>query len=829
MDGRVRPSLTLLPLPFAIAFALPAIAQDTDMPPDYGLCPIRDAVPAFDNVPVSGRRGTGPKPSTLPTDVAGDAASGTTEIPVLSGNVELRRGDQFLGADNVTFDTNTDTYVAEGNVRFQDPGFRITAERASGSQGEETHRIEGIHYQLTERRGHGGAERIELQGEQSSLFGSTYTTCPPGEEHWRVVANRIDVDTEEGFAVARNATLRIGKVPVLYVPWFKFPIDERRQTGLLFPSISNSSRNGFDYKQPIYFNLAPNYDLTLSPRIMTSRGVALGSEFRYLNDAGAGTLRALWMPKDKLRDRDRGFVNFGAYQNLTRHWQARANVMWISDPRYFEDFNNSSMGVSAYSAFSEVGLYGRGRYWDAGLTADHWQLADYTLTNASLPYDRLPRAYFNWEQPFGSLLRLGLESELVRFQHSSYRNINADYQPFGPRIGVPGGSRIDLKPYVTLPLEGAGWFVRPTVAWRYTGYQLDDALANQIATSRAQAAAVEQGIPYSPAMDAAFLERNPSRSLPIYSVDAGLQFDREFQRKGEGFVQTLEPRVFYVRSPYRDQSMLPLFDTVPLTFGWGQLFRDNRYSSADRQSDANQFTTAVTTRILRDRDGFEKFNASLGQIHYLEDMRVTAYPWETPVEKGRSAWVADANWAPSDRWLIGASYQWDPKGRRQDLASFRARYLLKDDGIVNLAYRHRRNPLYNPQLPFDRLYNNPDLIEQADLSFLYPINPTWSLVGRYYYSIKDRKALETVAGVQWDSCCIAVRLVGRQYIHNREGDLNDSIMLEIEFKGLGSAGQDTRRTLRRAILGYYRDDLYLVPPPSITNAPADPEPDPTTP
>ena len=786
-----------------------AMAQDRDMPPDYGLCPIEDAVPPFADAPQT-KLGISPDArKQLPTELEGDEQSGTVEIPVLQGNVALSRGDQFLGTDKLTFDSEKETYVAEGSVRFRDSGMRIVAERASGSQADDTHRIEHLKYQLTDRRGNGGADRIELVGNKGSLFGATYTTCPPTQQHWRVVANRIDVDTEEGFAVARNATLRVGKVPVLYVPWFKFPIDERRQTGLLFPSISNSGRNGFDYKQPIYLNLAPNYDATLSPRIMSKRGVALGGEFRYLNESGAGTLNAFWMPKDKLRDRDRGSATFGAYQNLNQQWQARANLAWISDPRYFEDFNNTSLGVSFYSVQSTLGVYGHGRYWDAGIEADHWQLADYTLTNASLPFDRLPRLYFNWEQPFGTLLRAGVETEAVRFQHSSYRVLDPQYQPIGPTIEIPGGSRFDIKPYISMPLEGAGWFLRPTVAWRYTAYRLDDALARSIATQRAQADAAARGVPFAPAMAGGFLDANPTRSLPIYSVDAGLQFDRQFERNGKPFLQTLEPRVFYLRAPYRDQSALPVFDTVPLTFGWGQLFRDNRYSSADRQSDANQITTAVTTRILRDTDGFEKFSASLGQIHYLDDVRVKAYPWENTVERGRSAWVADANWSPSDRWLIGASYQWDPKYRRQDLAAFRARYLLKDDGIVNLAYRYRR-----------------DLLEQADFSFLYPLNPQWSLVGRYYYSLKDRKPLETVAGVQWDSCCVAVRLVGRQYIHNREGDLNDSIMLEIEFKGLGSAGQDTRRTLRRAILGYYRDDLYLVPPASIA-PPADPDTDPT--
>ena len=232
-----------------------------------------------------------------------------------------------------------------------------------------------------------------------------------------------------------------------------------------------------------------------------------------------------------------------------------------------------------------------------------------------------------------------------------------------------------------------------------------------------------------------------------------------------------------------------------MTFSWGQLFRDNRFSGADRQTDANQLTMAVTSRLIRESDGREKLSASLGQILYLEDSRVGLRSTTPVLESGRSAWVADASYAINDRWNIGASYQWDPKYGRKDLASLRTRYLIGDEGIVNLGYRYRRN-----------------LLEQVDFNFLYPLTPAWSMVGRYYYSLQDRQLLEGIAGVQWDSCCMAVRLVGRRYLHNREGELNNSIQLEIELKGLGSAGPDTESRLRRAILGYQREDLYLVPP-----------------
>lgn len=783
----MRPVLRLLPLPFSIALCLPAMAAG-DKPDNWGLCPVQDVIPSFTDLPVASGGNTAQARADRadqPTTIEGDRQDGTDTNLAYQGNVVLQRGDQYLNADNLSFDQENNTYVADGNVRYQDGGMRIIAKRAHGDQSKDTHEIEDLRYQLVSRRGNGGADSIDMSGALGSLHGSTYSTCDPDQRAWELTARRIDVDTDEGWGTARGATIRIGRVPVLYVPWIKFPIDDQRHTGVLYPSISTSGRNGFDYRQPIYLNLAPNYDATLTPRYMSNRGVSLAGEFRYLYQNGRGELEANWMPKDDLvedrirdiangtpslyddplRTDNRGMFRYGGSHNFNRQWQARANVAWVSDSRYVEDFSNSLYGASATSLTSTVGLYGRGRYWDAGIMADAWQLADYTIAESSLPYNRMPRLYMNWNQPLGKWFTAGLQAETVRFQHNDYGD----------------GSRLDLKPYVSMPLQGASWYITPTLAWRYTSYQLEDDLA----------ASLPGG------------DKKPSRSLPIASLDAGLFFDRDTEIKGSRFLQTLEPRLYYLNAPYRDQSGLPLFDTRPFTFSWGQLFRDNRYSGPDRQTDANQLTVAMTTRLIRQSDGHERLSASVGQIFYFDDTLVVV-PGETPVESGKSAWVADANYSPTDRWTIGASYQWDPKFRREDLASLRARYLFDNDGIVNLSYRYRRN-----------------LLEQADASFLYPITPTWSAVGRYYYSILDRKPLEAIAGVQWDSCCMAVRALVRRYVRNREGDLNNSFQVEFVLKGLGSAGQNTERTLRRAILGYYRDDLYLVPPSNTTPDPDD--------
>lgn len=831
----MRPTFRLLPLSLCIALALPATAAEDD-PEDWRLCPINNAVPAFADAQAPA--GSPALRVEQPTDIEGDELEGQEASNTLvQGNVRLQRGDQFLGTDRLTYNSATGDYAAEGSVRYQDSGMRIVADRAEGNQETDTHRISDLRYQLTERRGNGGAEAIELHGEQGALVGATYTTCDPGQRVWELRAGRIDINTEQGMGIARNATLRVGKIPVLYVPWFMFPIDDRRRTGLLYPSISLSGRNGFDWRQPIYLNLAPNYDATLNPRIMTKRGVLLGSEFRWLYEQGQGIVTGTYMPRDRLPENEadrylldvagnpipgatlptehRGQFGLNAMHTLGSKWYASANLAWVSDTHYLEDFSNSLYGVSSYNIRSDIGVYGRGRNWSAELMSDYYQLSDYTLTDANLPFNRLPRAVGRWAQPYlDGVFETGIDAEAVRFDHEVF----------------DAGSRVDLKPYVAMSLEGAAWLLRPRLAWRHTAYQLDAGLARTIATRRAATAFGIADASVTPEQRAAFYDTTPSRSLPVGSLDAGLFFDRETEIRGERYLNTVEPRLYYLRVPYENQDGLPLFDTAPMTFSWGQLFRDNRYTGPDRQTDANQLTLAVTTRLISEDDGRERLAASIGQIQYLDDSRVTLGIGDaTAVERGKSAWVADLSVSPSDRWTINAAYQWDPRFRREDLASLRARYLIGDTGVVNIGYRHRRNTGYRPGIdpPETR-----DLIEQVDFSFLYPITDQWSAVGRYYYSLLDRKELETIAGVQWESCCLAVRLVGRRYLRNRTGDLNNSIQLEVELKGLGSAGQKSERILRRAILGYDRDDLYLVPPSSVLrtrtpDGPADPSPEPT--
>jgi len=272
----------------------------------------------------------------------------------------------------------------------------------------------------------------------------------------------------------------------------------------------------------------------------------------------------------------------------------------------------------------------------------------------------------------------------------------------------------------------------------------------------------------------------------VMSLDAGAFLEREFQWNDRGLLQTLEPRLYYLRVPYRDQDDLPLFDTQPLTFSWPGLFRDNRFAGADRQGDADQVTLALTSRLLDAADGRELVSGSIGRIHYFDPPRVTV-PGAPLLSDEGSAWVAEASIALGRRWSLGLAQQWEPDTDRTTLSAVRSQWRFGDGGLVNASYRYRA-----------------DLLEQTDLSFVLPINQNWRLMGRWNYSLRDDETLEALAGFEWKSCCVAVRLLGRQYIREFGGERNTGIYLELELNGLGGLGRDTARLLDDAILDYSR-------------------------
>jgi LPS-assembly protein len=761
-----RPPLQLLPLCLAIAGAVQA--KDTAAP-TWALCANPATLPMFASLPTDASLR-----ETSPTDINADTLDvKKSDTTIFSGHVEMNHADQYMATDKVTYGHETEQFTTEGEVRYQDKGVRLTAQSASGDQKTDVLRLGEVRYQFNDQLGNGVAGTATMHGDQGTLTDATYSTCPPGQRQWEFVAGKITVDNAKAKGVAHNVTLRLGGVPVLWLPVISFPTDDKRRTGVLAPTIGRDDRNGLDLKLPVYLNLAPNYDATLTPHWYSKRGLMLEGEFRYLTARSTGLFSGTWLPGDDLTGRDRSQLNFRDTTVFNAHWFFSADLHNVSDKFYFSDFGDSIDDTSISLLGSSVGMYGRGKYWSASLSAETWQIASPLLRDGDEPYRRLPRLQAEAHKPLARWFEAGVNFEAVRFSHDSFLEAPANAGTYD------GGDRVDVEPWIRFPLGGAAWFLTPQLAWRYTGYQSLDGLAVD--------GGVFNGTPFGGGAPSSV-----SRSVPIASVDAGATFERDFNWGGKAWIQTLEPRLYYLRVPYRDQFDLPIFDTRELTFGWNSLFRDNSFGGADRQADANQLALALTTRILSGSDGSEKLTAGFGRITYFDAPRVRLTPSSPlPAEDG-SDWIATFDWQVNDHWKVGVTQQWDPDDQQTDLSSVRTQFRYGHGGVVNAAYRFRRN-----------LPNQPAL-EQTDLSFVIPVNAKWNLYGRWNYSLYDNQTIEALAGFEWNSCCVAVRLLGRQYIRSFDSRQNLGLYLEVELKGLGSFGRDTARLLDNAILGYAR-------------------------
>ena len=678
---------------------------------------------------------------TATTDLQATTVTGESREQLrLEGDVEIERADQRIQADVVNYDRDKDAVDAQGNVRYHDERLFVRGTRVRSQLEAGTSQLDQVRYRIIDSGANGTASRAEvLDDNRRRFFNVDYSTCPPQSRDWEIEASRIDTNDERNLGVGRDLTLRFKGVPLLYLPYATFPLREERKSGLLYPQIGSGSNGGFDLTLPYYFNLAPNYDATLYPRIITDRGLQLGGEFRYLYPQQRGLVTGTYLPDDDEARRDRYSYHLEHFGSFGPNYQLIANLNRVSDDRFFEDLGDSLHGAATTLLPSYAYFRGRGDWWNFAVGGDDYQVTDPRLTRASEPYRRLPRATFDAEKTFLPWFVAGLRSEATVFSKQN----------------AIEGTRIDVMPYVRFPIERSGWYVRPEFAVRQTNYELDDQLAD-----------------------------TPTRSTPIASLDAGLLFERNVTWFDRNFRQTLEPRLYYLYVPYRNQDRLPLFDTQELTFSFGQLFRTNRFAGADRQADANQLTAALTTSLFDADSGDEIARASLGQIRYFDEQRVQL-PGVAPRDFSQSAYVGELDIRLDDRWRVAVSQQWNPETDRTDLSSIRLQRRFGARSVANLSYRYRR-----------------DLLEQLDGSVAVPLGERWHLVARWLYSLPEQRTLEAFGGIEYQSCCFAVRVLGRHYVRTFEGDSNNSIFVELELKGLGSIGRDAEDFLSRAILGY---------------------------
>ena len=683
-----------------------------------------------------------PKPDDDATRAVADNVHSDDGVNyAFDGNVRLLRGQELLRTSRLRWNNDSTAWQADGSVIYQDRALLMRAERMHGSTAPRDGTAEGVDYQMLDSRGNGSAASARLRSDDHAVLERmSYSTCPPQARGWELRAKHVDIDQNTDTGRARGVSMRLAGMPILWLPYLRFPTSDARQSGLLYPSLGYSGNRGFDITLPWYLNLAPNYDATLYPRLLGRRGAMLGAEFRYLAARSQGEIRFDYLAHDKLADRSRSLLRARSTTRLAPNWRFDVNLNHVSDNRYFEDLGDGLYRAATQLLPSSAYVRGEGAWWSAAFGADRYQITDPDLPQRFEPYRRLPRALFDAELPLGGALLAGVDSEFVAFR----------------KDGGLDGERLDLEPYLEWALQGPYWHLTPRLGYRHTGYHLD----------RDQ-------------------DRSPQRGTPIASLDAGLVFERSLHFADLDWTQTLEPRAFYLRVPYRNQDDIPIFDTSEQAFDFWQLFGRNRFSGADRQMDANNLTLALTSRLL-DQDGMERLSASVGQIRYFSPQRVQM-PGRPGSDFSGSAWVGQVSASLNERWRVNLAQQWNPNrdDHHTDLSTIALQRLLDDDGVLNLAYRYRRGYL-----------------EQIDVSALYPLNPRWRMVGRWNFALDQRKTLEALAGFEYDSCCALVRLLGRHYVRNSAGDTDNGLMLEIEFKGLGSFGQRAGDFLGHAILGY---------------------------
>jgi LPS-assembly protein len=744
---------------------------------------------------------------------------------ILNGRVKVRQDARSVTSDSVTFDEKTGRVSVKGGVDFEDPKLRVRS--VTGSYDiDGAANFDQANFQLMDRNGRGYAKEFNvLPDGKVTLAEVRYTSCPTGNEDWMLHASSISLDTNVQEGTARNVTMRFKDVPIFYTPYISFPLGDDRKSGLLFPSFGHSGSNGFELEVPYYFNLAPNYDLTLTPGLLSARGVQLAGQFRFLTANSRGKIDTTLLPGDSKAHSDRGYLRFTDITDLKTGMRLDTDIASVSDSRYFEDFAVGSDQTSVTFLERRADLLYYDDAWRVRGELQNFQTIDTTVPTVcpigvslsaafcdQRPYSRVPRIQADALWPIlGSQFEFALSGEAVNFLRE---------------VG-PTGVRFNMAPELRWSSRGSGYFFEPAVGYDFTQYDLKNA------------AAIGIGAPST-----------PTRTLPYARLDAGLVFARDAGSQGQR-TQTLEPRLVYSYVPYRNQDELPIFDTGLPDLNLTELFRTNRYVGEDRIGDANQVALAMTTRLFDTTSGAQYLSATIGQIRYFTIPRVAlpevsllqsggqtlvtipgvnplAMPGQALVNsRGQvlmampgqyvsglpllaqaaaaaassaqvyraSDLVADVSVTAYKHFSFNFNYLWNPYTSQSDKSEVSIQYRPDPTRVVNIGYRYQQNVLTEGVI-----------LKQWDGSFAWPIAAHWNTVGRWVYSLQDKKTIEQVAGFEYKSCCYRIQIVQRRYISNRNGGLDTSIALQLELTGLSSVGKRADSFLEQSIRGYSTRD-----------------------
>jgi LPS-assembly protein len=694
------------------------------------------------------------KQKKLPIKLEADRIEGRTGREVeASGSVKMQQGDLKLNTKELYFLEPEQEVTATGDVRFEKGGDIVEGDFLRYDLDTDTGHMDRPQFRLVKkadrkRGGRGDARRIDFLGaNRERLSDSRYTTCAPGQDDWFLRVKDLELDRITEVGTARNASVEFMGVPFLYLPWVSFPLSDKRKTGLLPPVIGTSDSSGLEISVPYYWNIAPNMDATITPRVLSKRGLQIQNEFRYLWPTFAGELNGDILPSDRETGTNRDFLAWRHDHNFTRGWTGRLNVQRVSDDNYFRDLSTRVVDTSSTNLPRDAEL----RY-----SADIWTFSARALSYQTLqdpdpakridtPYRLKPQLTLRGLKTdyFGA--DLNLESELTEFGHPSKVN----------------GQRFLIYPNVSYPIVNNFSFLTPKLGYHYTRYRLTENVSGN---------------------------ESIDRGLPIFSIDSGLFFERQFDFKRRPYVQTLEPRLYYAYIPFREQSLIPNFSTTEADFNFAQIFTENQFIGGDRINDANQLTAAVTSRFIENETGIERLRAAVGQRYYFEKQRVTL---DNPARDGNASDIlAAVSGQLSRKWSVDVALQYSPDANRSEKLSIATRYNPAPGKVISLAYRSR---VGTPSLP--------DPINQIDLSGQWPFGARWYGLGRLNYSLRDRTIVEGLAGVEYNANCWALRLVAHR-LATAQQQVSTSLFFQLELTGLSRLGNNPLELLKQSIPGY---------------------------
>ncbi|MFC1748317.1 LPS-assembly protein LptD [Pseudomonadota bacterium] len=688
---------------------------------------------------------------------ADSSVSNNNEVVTLTGNVLMERPGEQLSADNAVYNKLSGTLLAEGNIRYETADFAAVGDNIDLKLNSDQGQFMDTEYFVFSRHARGSSRKILLDSNDSTVLKSaSYTTCDPGDEDWSLRATTVKLDHDAGMGSAFNARLIFKRVPFFYLPYIRFPINDQRVTGILPPSWGSTSQGGNEFILPIYINIHPQLDATFTAHNYTNRGMKRNIEYRYLSIFGQGIINTERL-NDEVYGGERSLYKYTHTGEVYPDWDIDILFSKVSDQEYFNDFSNSLSTSSVTHLERYVKLSHSDAYGSLQIQAQDYFTIDTSVAESSRPYRRLPQVTYNITPlEYGPAI-FSLESEAVRFQ----------------RQDLITSKRLHAEPSITFPYEGVAGFIKPKLALHYTRYELNDEFNTQ---------EIEK----------------LRRSVPYHSVDAGIFLERDTTFFKTDYLHTLEPRLFYLNVPYRNQSDFPLFDSGLSGFSSAQLFSENRFSGFDRVGDTKQVSLSVTSRLIRNKDGHELLSGTAGQIYYLKDREV-GLSGNTLEQSTKTDAILEGELRPNKRLKLSADFLWSPEYDTITHRDFRIQYLSDNNHIFNLAYRENGNRVTSPD----------SITQEIDSSIMWSLNPRWSIIGRRYHSLLDNRTTEKLFGFEYNDCCWTFRALRRAaFVADADateapfGTLRYSWNLQLELKGLASLGKRINELMEEQVYGY---------------------------